>query len=605
MRLTRMVTGAAETREENARLAVDAQNTVLRLLVQADGNMNRGEISQAAAGVLAMLEGIRKGQTANLNVTLKAVEKATELPEAIVDRQDNLAQDMEAMIGFCRSEAKQDREDEEFGALMTKIADRAVELKLHPTMVTIAEIMESEQIANAVPPQNNVTNGIAVLMEFLKEWRETETKDKTEEALAIIKDARQSIKKMEDLQTRVVDALRETGSQGDKTEKLDEDLLEEIVELKENMAQAMLKVATDLQAMPEMDAVNELVTDAFQTYEEMKQVTGSSTNEVVEIGLQKEDFLLDMMIATGQKADEMEMWLFSVPDNVKRNMETIDKEEMKGPIGQVTMPEELQDIIGDLLEQEEEQSEKADDSVTNQGMANIDMGWGISEGETVSYSAAGKSGNDRPDHKDQDGRSQVGRQGMSDGEVMSRSGRISEGDEHLDKRRTQDSNQSGDVEEEGHTDAVATGGGKNSGYSQDRGMEGGEGATRRDTKVEADSAESTRAQLTRNAEAVYAQAQLNNLRTYDLKKYIAFSKQIELLQKQNASPAMIAELHKKALQALSSTYTSLENGISNADMGAVSNTENAEDAIAASPDEAPAEYRDMVSDYFKAIGEMQ
>ena len=196
-----------------------------------------------------------------------------------------------------------------------------------------------------------------------------------------------------------------------------------------------------------------------------------------------------MMIATGQKADEMEMWLFSVPDNVKRNMETIDKEEMKGPIGQVTMPEELQDIIGDLLEQEEEQSEKADDSVTNQGMANIDMGRGISEGETVSYSAAGKSGNDRPDHKDQDGRSQVGRQGMSDGEVMSRSGRISEGDEHLDKRRTQDSNQSGDVEEEGHTDAVATGGGKNSGYSQDRGMEGGEGATRRDTKVEADSAE--------------------------------------------------------------------------------------------------------------------
>ena len=257
-----------------------------------------------------MLEGIRKGQTANLTATLKAVEKTTELPEAIVDRQDNLAQDMEAMIGFCRSEAKQDREDEEFGALMTKIADRAVELRLHPTMVTIAEIMESDQIANAVPPQNNVTNGIAVLMEFLKEWRETETKDKTEEALAILKNARQSIKKMEDLQARVVDALRETGSQGDKTEKLDEDLLEEIVELKENMAQAMLKVATDLQAMPELDAVNELVTDTFQTYEEMKQVTGSSTNEVVEIGLQKEDFLLDMMIATGQKADEMEMWLF-------------------------------------------------------------------------------------------------------------------------------------------------------------------------------------------------------------------------------------------------------------------------------------------------------
>jgi hypothetical protein len=291
-------------------------------------------------------------------------------------------------------------------------------------------------------------------------------------------------------------------------------------------------------------------------------------------------------------------------DNVKRNLEPIDKEEMKGAVGQITMPEELQDIIGDLLEQEEEQEKGADDSVTNQGVANIDAGWGISEGETVDYNASGKSGNDRPDHKDQDGRSQVGRQGMADGEVMARSGKINEGDKNLDKRRTQDSNQSGDVEEEGHSDAVATGGGKNSGYSQDKGMEGGEGSTRRDTKVEGDSAESTRAQLTRNAEAVYAQAQLSNLKTYDLKKYISFSKQIDILKKQNASPAMIAELHKKAMQALTSTYTSLESGVSNSDMGATGGTESAEDAVAASPDEAPAEYREMVSDYFKAIGDM-
>ena len=603
--LTHMSTGAAEKRLENAKRAVDAQNTVLRLLVQADGSMAKGEVSQAAAGVLAMLEGIRKGQTANLQVTLKNTQTNTRLPEAIVDRQDNLSQDMDAMIGFCRSEAKADRTDEEFGKLMTKIAEKAGELKLHPTMINIAEIMDSEKFPDSVPPQQTVTNGIAVLMDFLKEWRETETKEKTEDALATIKDARQSIKKMEELQARVVDALRETGGQGDKTEKLDEDMLEEIAEMKANMANAMLKVATDLQSMPELDSVNELVTDTFQTYEEMKQAEGSGTNAVVETGLQKEDFLLDLLTKTGQKADEMEMWLFAKSDNVKRNTENIDKEELKAPIGQVTMPEELQDIVGDLLESEDEQQKNADDSVTNQGDANPDSGWGISEGEWVDYNASGKSGNDRPDHKDQDGRSQVGRQGMSDGEVMARSGKINEGDKNLDRRRTQDSNQSGDIEEEGHSDAVATGGGKNSGFSQDKGMEGGEGATRRDTKVDGASPESTRAQLTRNAEAVYAQAQLNNLRTYDLKKYIQFSKQIESLQKQNATPAMIAELHKRARQALSTTYASLESGVSSTDMGATSTESAADDTVAASPDEAPAEYREMVSDYFKTIGEMK
>jgi hypothetical protein len=605
VRLTRMSTGASEARAENAKLAVEAQNTVLRLLSQADDSMNKGEISQAAAGVLAMLEGIRKGQVANLGVTLKAVQNSTELPQAIVDRQDNLAQDMEAMIGFCNSESKQDREDEEFGKLMAKIAAKAGELKLHPTMVNIAEILESPKFADAVPPQNTVTNGIATLMDFLKEWRETDTKEKTEDAVAVIKDAKQSIKKMEDIQTRIVDALRETGSQGDKTEKLDEDLLEEIVELKDNMAQAMLKVATDLQALPELDSVNELVTDTFQTYEEMKQEEGSGTNAVTELGLQKEDFLLDLLAKTGQKADEMEMWLMAKSDVIKRNTEQIDKEEMKAPIGQVTMPEELQDIVGDLMEQEEEKEREADDSTTNQGDANPDSGWGIAEGEFTSFNASGKSGNERPEHKDQDGRSQVGRAGMSDGEVMARSGKINAGDKNLDKRRTQDSNQSGDVEEEGHSDAVATGGGKNSGYSQDKGMEGGEGATRRDSKIDEAKAENTRAQMTRNAEAVYAQAQLNNLRTYDLKKYIAFSKQLEIMQKQNASPAMIAELHKKAMMALSTTYTSLENGVSSSDMGATSNTEAGDEAVAASPDEAPAEYRDMVSDYFKAIGDMK
>jgi len=607
LRLTRMSTGAAEAREENAKLAVEAQNTVLRLLSQADESMNKGEVSQAAAGVLAMLEGIRKGQTDNLRITLKNAASSTKIPAAVVDREDKLAQDTEAMVGYCRAQAKQDGADKEFSQLMAKVADKAVELKLQPVMVNIAEVLESEKFADSVPTQHSVTNGLAVLMDYLKAWRETDTKEKTEDALAIIKDARQSIKKLEDLQANVVDSLRETGSQGDKTAKIDEETLEEMAELKANMADALLKVATDLQAMPDLDSVNELVTDTFQTFEEMKQATGSGTNAVVETGLQKEDFLLDLLAKTGQKADEMEMWLMANPDNVKRNTEQIDKEEMKAPIGQVTMPEELQDIVGDLMDQEEEKQKEADDSVTNQGDANPDSGWGIAEGEFVDYNASGKSGNERPEHKDQDGRSQVGRQGMSDGEVMARSGKVNEGDKNLDKRRTQDSNQSGNVEEEGHSDAVATGGGKNSGYSQNKGMEGGEGATRRDTKVEGNSAESTRAQITRNAEAVYAQAQLNNLRTYDLKKYIEFSKQIDILQNQKASPAMIAELHKKALQALSTTYTSLENGISSSDMGASNNAEanGGDESVAASPDEAPAEYREMVSDYFKAIGEMK
>jgi hypothetical protein len=67
---------------------------------------------------------------------------------------------------------------------------------------------------------------------------------------------------------------------------------------------------------------------------------------------------------------------------------------------------------------------------------------------------------------------------------------------------------------------------------------------------------------------------------------------------------MLAELHKYARAALTTTYASLESGISNSDMGATTTDTAGDEAVAASPDEAPAEYREMVSDYFKAIGEM-
>ena len=68
---------------------------------------------------------------------------------------------------------------------------------------------------------------------------------------------------------------------------------------------------------------------------------------------------------------------------------------------------------------------------------------------------------------------------------------------------------------------------------------------------------------------------------------------------------LIEELHKKAIKALQSTLSSLENGIGGTDMGATGATESDEEGVAATPDEAPAEFREMVSDYFKAIGEMK
>ena len=302
----------------------------------------------------------------------------------------------------------------------------------------------------------------------------------------------------------------------------------------------------------------------------------------------------------------MEHWLPNKPDDIKRNIESFDQAEVQSAIPVIGMPEELQDLIGDLLEEQEELAKNTDDSLTNQGDANPALGWEIAEGETVSYSAGGKSGNRRPDHKDQDGRSQVGRAGMADGEVMAKSGRINEGDEEIDKRRTRDSTQSGYVEEEDHAEAKATGGGKNSGYSDTKGMAGTAADERRQSKVQQAPEQARQADLARMADAVYAQAQLNGLRIP-----AGFNHAREKMNRaaeagRAGNIRQMREFQQRAIQDLILAQANLDAGVSGVSMGAGGDDYRPPDAgVASTPDEAPAGFRELVSDYFKAIGEFR
>jgi hypothetical protein len=333
----------------------------------------------------------------------------------------------------------------------------------------------------------------------------------------------------------------------------------------------------------------------------MKQVPGSEKTEATELGLQKEDFILELLQEDAKRMADMEMWLTAIPDSVKRNTETFDKQEMPD-ITLAQMPTSLEDIIGDLLKQEEDISNKADDSTTNQGSSDMPAGWAIAEGEFVNYSAKGKSGNTAPDHKDQDGRSGVGRQGMSDGETVAGSGKINEGDQNIDKRMTKDSMMSGQIQEEDHTEARATGGGKSAGFSEETGMAGK--AERRDAAVGEGSDLGLQAMLRRNAEAVYAQATLQYVRTGKLGEAIRHMRQAEDAIASGLPIGQVREFQRKAIQALKSSVTDLGAGVG-ADLtdGAAQVANEAQTTAPA--DDAPSRYRDLVSRYYRAIGKAE
>lgn len=587
--------------------ALNTQKLILRLLTLAQQEAAGGQISHSSSGLMAIIDALLKGQTETLAATEGAVQRQAAVSDAAVERQQALVLDLSEMIELARRDAGMAKEGDPLRDLMNTVADKAEELRIKMDMLRAAQALQNDQPERALVPQAGATNSLHTLKRLLSEWKAAETETKTVEALETLRDARDAVKKLEKLQAGIVDALRATESQGDKTNGNDDELLEEVVELKAMMAAAMLKVATDLQALPELDAANELVTDCYQIYEAMAQVEGSEkTTEATELGLQKEDYYLEMMAQTGQKLDEMEHWLSNIPDDVKRNMENFDQAEIQSAIPAIGMPEELQDLIGDLLEEQEELADKADDSITNQGDANPGTGWEIAEGETVSYSAAGKSGNRKPDHKEQDGRSQVGRAGMADGEVMAKSGRINEGDDEIDKRRTKDSSQSGDIEEEGHADAKATGGGKNAGYSDAKGMAGTEADARRESKVKQSNEATRQADLARLADTVYAKAQLSGL-----KIPAGFNNARENMKRaaeagQAGRLMQMREFQNRAIRELVRAQSSLDTGFGEASMGREGGADRSPDAaVSSTPDEAPAEYREMVSEYFKAIGELK
>ena len=299
-------------------------------------------------------------------------------------------------------------------------------------------------------------------------------------------------------------------------------------------------------------------------------------------------------------AKAVDEWLGETPDNEKVVTEAFDLEEMpESGIATGALATEVEDLIGDLMENSEELDEASDDGATTHALPDMEMGWEVKERDIASYAAKGKSGNERPDHKEQDGRSNVGRQGMSTGETAAGSGTISEGDDNIEERRTEDPTQSGQVDLDGEADTKATGGGKlASGKADSEGMSGG--VERMDSNEEG-SDEGMAALMAREADAIYAKASMKNVRVDELKDAAHHLRQsADAIAKGDIQ--QVKEHRRIAVTSLQRAKAHLEAGTSSAmDTGGASGS--IDDVIESGPDQAPPQFRDRVSEYYKALND--
>ena len=582
--------------------AVVLEGKILKQLSFAMTAVGDAKIDRRVAGLSAMIESLLRDQGNVLKQTRAFVESKAKAGRSLVDAQDRIGGDMAAFLAACKEEAAQAAQtDAALAGTIDRMMARAGELKIRNDMVVAAERLDQNLPAEAVTLEERVVTGLKLLQAMLDQIKLKEEAGQREALVDAVKQARDKLAKLEALNQKMKEAMDQVKGQKNKDDKAMDEMEEAFVAMQQNIKEALLEVPTDLHIFTDLNVANDLVEDVFSVFQEIEQKAGSENetpDKVKEMGFAKEDELLAQMGEASKRLDAVEMWLGEKPDDLKITTEAHDKAEMpESGIALAELAAAAQDLMGDLMKEEKKMADKADDSATNHAMPDFASGNEVMEGDIASFGAQGKSGNQTPDHKEQDGRSNVGRQGMSTGETAAGSGTIGEGDKNIEARRTEDPTQSGKVDLAGKADTKATGGGKlGTGKADAMGMGGG--AERMDSK-EAGSAEGMAALMARQADALYAKASMKNVRVDSLKNAAHELKQsADAIAKGNIE--QMREFRKMAISSLSRATTNLAAGPSGA-MEAKGTTGALNNVIESGPDQAPPKYRDKVAEYYKAL----
>jgi hypothetical protein len=595
---------------ERGRLATHAaslQRHILHRLSGAEAAMAKADADRRVGGLMDRVDALVRGEQAVVADTRERIRLKRQAGTDLSGRQDELAGDVTEFAGAAAREATVlETNSKSFSDLLREVVKRCADRKVKEDMLRAAERLENARLAEALPLEEAVLAELREWRRMLQAWRVEASEERTKEMLKALADARERLEKLRELESKVIETMKQIDVAADRA-TVKEDSIEEaeLAEVRENASNALAQVARDLHIYPELSVANELVEDVYSVFEEVNPLPGSEKaggEAAEEWGVLKPEALLEMMEKAGEHIEAMEQWLAERPDAIQYNMEAFDREEMpKMALG--GLETSVDDLIGDLLKETPELAQKADDSGTNLGSPQNEYpGWEVAEGPNESFGAQGKSGNQAPDHKEQSGRSNVGRQGQAIGETAAGSGTVSEGDKNIEKRLTPEPLQSGQIQTEGKTEQNATGGGKQtSGSANETGMSGAGSNRRMDAKAPGD--RQGLKSLMARTEALNARLGAMGLRTEALERAAHHMRQAGDAVAAGLPIAQVREHRRRAVAALKTAQTDLKTGrvVTGALSG--SSASSLDDAVEETAAEAPREYRDLVADYYKALRE--
>ncbi|MGB8353621.1 MAG: hypothetical protein WCD79_07025 [Chthoniobacteraceae bacterium] len=595
---------AGDARAKFASTAINIEAAILARLrgapAAADAEAQKGRIQDLIASVDHLLHEQR-----DIFRETNTTSDPRKNSKPLSDRQDALSGESVRV----RKEIGADSQnaalgDDDFRARLTKVFSMFTEFRIYEEMLTSADKLQAAKFPEAAATEKGIVVNLAKIVEFLNQWqlaKAAQSADAMKKEAAAIKD---KLEKLATIQRDIVEKSKELAHK-DQFRPEDQATAKAIKDSKDLIKEQIEQMLTDAHIFPDLKPSNELRSELTQIYEDVEQADKQEVAEgklkPQEIAVQKEDGILKAIEEAKKIAADMEMWLPNKNETTKWDLENFDKTEMP-EIPNLPLPDEFEDIVGKLLDEQKNIADQVQDAASNQAAAqNAANGWEIRDGPMPGFGAQGKSGNERPNKNEQTGRSSGGREGESDGEMVGDRADNLEGTKP-DARRTNDPMQQGQVKDDGGIASTrATGGGKAGGFSDRNGMDGN--APLRSTKAAAqltdDALAVKEALLAEKTSRHYAQASLLYLRTGAMAEVVRLMDDSQLALKEGRVKDF-ENLHQQITARLNEIRGEIHTGETMSLPGDSTGTEDKQ-LLGGDEGSAPERYKKQVADYYRSL----
>ncbi|NIA21464.1 MAG: hypothetical protein GWP05_05745 [Anaerolineaceae bacterium] len=281
----------------------------------------------------------------------------------------------------------------------------------------------------------------------------------------------------------------------------------------------LAEAISDLSKLPVLEAGNpSLLKELIEVKVDIEMARDALKKDAVEIAVALENAGAEL---AEEIVENLERWLPDQPDRIKWTME----EPLEQPeIPHSELPEQLEDLVGELFEEEEDIFDEMED--TTSGWADsLDKGagWDAMDGPISNYSAKGVTGNQLPNTSEIGGRSGEGRTGKASGEMVEDTA-TGKGGRRTPTRVTADPFQTGEITDSSKDPpGGATGGGKISGS----GEEGFEGPVPRETERKMQRLAGRQATVRSKAERINIELKVRNYESFNLDQALRSMRKVE------------------------------------------------------------------------------